>query len=561
MAKTKETNRKTTGGTTTTGGATKSKATIKRRTGLSNKYLSRTGKHMKKVVLEEAQRQNLVKESLAAVKLMTELSQKSLVKTVEGRAGLMAEPQAPILTSEMVEAMSADFMSNKQNLMRMNTVASVGVDNVISDRMVTQEINYAYSHEMDRVPRATTQEHSGRCWLFAALNSIRAHMIQAYNLPDHFEISEAYLFFWDKLERAYCILTTLARLRTMDMTEPLYQHILRNNSPSQDGGNWGQVVNLIQKYGLVPKTVYGESFNSSYSDEMNELVHSRLLVFNQYIRGNAGLSDEELTNVIVTQMMPDIFQLVATCLGRPPMPTESFTWQYNESSDNFESVRQKGQYHCLPGLTPLSFYETLVAPYYNIENKVFISDDPRMPTGQTYAVEYGDCMVGGMPDVTLNVGIEEMRRAVATSVMEKQPVWFACDVGKDFDPYSSILSTNAFKAEEYFGQKLKLEKAQALNSLSSFPTHAMSFVGLNTTDEDPEQVDKWKVENSWGAWTELNDPGYLQMDDDWFRKYVFTAVVDISCLSPELQTLYKEQKYNPVKLPYNDPFGSVACRL
>jgi len=541
----------------TNGTSTTSKATKAPKSG----YLSRKRRHMKKLVLDNEQRQNLLQDSLKTVKILAEGLSENLTKTVTGKSSLMAEPQAPLLTTEMMDAMSADYMSDKQNIMRMNTVSSVGIDNAISDRMVTQKINYAYSHEMDRVPRATTQEHSGRCWLFAALNSMRAHMIQAYNLPEHFEISEAYLFFWDKIERAYCLLTTLARLRGMDMTDQLYQHVLLNNSPSQDGGNWGQVVNLIQKYGLVPKTVYGESFNSSYSDEMNELVHSRLLVFNQWLRDNAQTSDQEITDTIVTQMMPDIFQLVANCLGKPPMPSETFTWEYNESSENFESVRQKGQYHCISGVTPATFYETLVAPHYNIEKKVFISDDPRMPRNKTYAVEYGNCMVGGLPDVTFNVGMTEMRKAVATSVMSQQPVWFACDVGKDFDPYSSVLSTNAFKAEKYFNQKLKLTKSQALNTLSSYPTHAMSFVGLNTVNEDPEKVNKWKVENSWGAWTESNDPGYLQMDDDWFRRYVFTAVVDIDCLDTDLQASYTEQKYSPVVLPYNDPFGSVACRL
>lgn len=522
-------------------------------------YISRKKRNMTRLALNKETVNDLLQNDLNRIDKIFQFSKKTAQEVLKSRAELITKPQTPQLSTEIIELLLDNYNSNKQNKIRENTISNTGIDYAVTDRSILHKLNYAYSHELDRVPRATTQDYSGRCWLFAALNSIRTHLIGVYNLPDHFELSESYLFFWDKIERSYCFLNTMAGHRKTDISEPLYQHLLRSNSPLQDGGNWGHVVNLILKYGLVPKTVYNESFNSSFSDEMNSLLHSRLIVFNQWLRDNAALSDDEITDAIVTRMMPDIFQLVANCLGCPPMPNQEFTWQYNECGDNFESLRQKGAYHSIPNLTPLSFYNDLVAPYYDIERKVFISDDPRHETGKTYTVDYTGCMVGGLPEITFNVDMDEFRKSVARSIINKQPVWFACDVGKDFDPYNSLLNSKVFKEEEYFNQKFRLDKAAAISSLSSYPTHAMCFVGLNTIDNSVDAVDKWKVENSWGVMPgETNDPGYLQMDDDWFRRYVYTAVVDIECLNPELQKIYEQVKYKPVRLPYNDAFGSVA---
>lgn len=47
----------------------------------------------------------------------------------------------------------------------------------------------------------TNQKNSGRCWLFAALNTMRVPFMKSLNIED-FEFSQSYLFFWDKLERS-----------------------------------------------------------------------------------------------------------------------------------------------------------------------------------------------------------------------------------------------------------------------------------------------------------------------------------------------------------------------
>lgn len=53
----------------------------------------------------------------------------------------------------------------------------------------------------------TNQERSGRCWMFASLNTLRYELMHRWNLED-FEFSETYLFFWDAMEKSNTYLET-----------------------------------------------------------------------------------------------------------------------------------------------------------------------------------------------------------------------------------------------------------------------------------------------------------------------------------------------------------------
>ena len=46
----------------------------------------------------------------------------------------------------------------------------------------------------------TSQQASGRCWLFAATNVLREHIARELKL-EKFELSQSFLAFWDKFER------------------------------------------------------------------------------------------------------------------------------------------------------------------------------------------------------------------------------------------------------------------------------------------------------------------------------------------------------------------------
>ena len=80
-----------------------------------------------------------------------------------------------------------------------------------------------------------------------------------------FEMSQAFLMFYDKLEKANYFLESVIATREEPLEGRLVSWLLQG--PLQDGGQWDMFVNLVEKYGLVPKWIMPESFHSSNSRE------------------------------------------------------------------------------------------------------------------------------------------------------------------------------------------------------------------------------------------------------------------------------------------------------
>ena len=84
----------------------------------------------------------------------------------------------------------------------------------------------------------TNQRSSGRCWLFASTNVFRVALMKKYGLAE-FELSQAYLFFWDKLEKANYFLENVVETAAEDLEGRLMQRMLAD--PVSDGGQWDMV--------------------------------------------------------------------------------------------------------------------------------------------------------------------------------------------------------------------------------------------------------------------------------------------------------------------------------
>ena len=72
--------------------------------------------------------------------------------------------------------------------------------------------------------------------------------MRRYNLKE-FELSQSYLFFWDKLEKANYFLEQILDTTDEELDGRLVQTLMA--SPVGDGGQWDMVANLVEKYGLV----------------------------------------------------------------------------------------------------------------------------------------------------------------------------------------------------------------------------------------------------------------------------------------------------------------------
>lgn len=90
----------------------------------------------------------------------------------------------------------------------------------------------------------TNQKNSGRCWIFAALNSIRIPFMKQNNL-DEFEFSQTHLFYWDKIERCHYFLNNIIETAAKgeEVTGRLVSFLLKD--PTCDGGQWDMLTNLM----------------------------------------------------------------------------------------------------------------------------------------------------------------------------------------------------------------------------------------------------------------------------------------------------------------------------
>lgn len=189
-------------------------------------------------------------------------------------------------------------------------------------------------------PVAADQNHSGRCWLFAATSVMRNAMIKKMKLPCDFELSQNYLFFWDKYERCRyfleCIVSLFNDYQKINVDSDTHQEIISGFStpyrsesvalsedekgkdeneddsdsgdssssgdgstevttkdklqlakwlrlrdhlflkPLEDGGQWTMVQNVVAKYGVIPKDLYRESHHSSSTGKLNEVLCEQL---------------------------------------------------------------------------------------------------------------------------------------------------------------------------------------------------------------------------------------------------------------------------------------------
>ena len=121
----------------------------------------------------------------------------------------------------------------------------------------------------------THQRNSGRCWIFAILNVIR-QQIAPYFSVEELEFSQSYLFFHDKIERCFYFLNVFVELakKGEDIDGRLFMFLLHN--PMEDGGQWSMLVNLIEKYGIMPKAVYTDAFSSTNSRHMNYILNQKV---------------------------------------------------------------------------------------------------------------------------------------------------------------------------------------------------------------------------------------------------------------------------------------------
>ena len=80
------------------------------------------------------------------------------------------------------------------------------------------------------------QKSSGRCWMFSGLNVLRANFAAAHDQKQVVDFSQAYLFFYDQLEKANLMLQGSIDNASKPIDDERVQFFFKN--PINDGGTF-----------------------------------------------------------------------------------------------------------------------------------------------------------------------------------------------------------------------------------------------------------------------------------------------------------------------------------
>ncbi len=440
------------------------------------------------------------------------------------------------ICAEELAAFRKDFESDPKYRIALNAVTKTPVKAVALNREAVTRNNHTFSH-MVKSGAATMQSSSGRCWMFAGLNLFRMSAAEQMNMED-FELSQNYVFFWDKLERSNYFLESI--LATLDeLTDGrLISFLLQD--PVQDGGQWDMFVNIVRKYGVVPKEVMPETESSSASANMNNRLTWKLREYACELR-TAHQKGKEIRDLRTrkSEMMSDIYRILCIHLGVPP---NDFLWQWRDK-DKF--------FHRDGVITPQEFFKKHVT--VDLDSIVCLIHCPQKAKkyNTLYTIQYLGNVVGGDIVRYLNVELDVLKRSAVEMVKDGKPVWFGCDVGKMLERDLGLMDLDVYDYEGLYGTKFGMNKAERLDYGQSQMTHAMVFTGVDLDDNDKPR--KWRVENSWGD--KPGDKGFFVMTDAWFDEYNYEVAIEKKYLTPELLRVLKSK---PEQLPPWDPMGALA---
>lgn len=184
------------------------------------------------------------------------------------------------IDQQFTDKLYANYEATAKYAAIENAVSHNGLLTSLEKRSSAIENNPVFSIDLTK-DKVSNQKASGRCWMFAALNTFRHKMIAGFQLEE-FELSQAHTFFWDKYEKSNWFLEQVLATADQDLTSRKVKFLL--DTPQQDGGQWDMVVALFEKYGVVPKSVYPESISSSNSRELNQYLNKLLRQDAQILR-------------------------------------------------------------------------------------------------------------------------------------------------------------------------------------------------------------------------------------------------------------------------------------
>ena len=440
------------------------------------------------------------------------------------------------IEQDFTDKLYAAYEANPKFAAMENAISHNGLLTSLEKRSSAVENTPVFSLDLTK-DKVSDQKASGRCWMFAALNTFRHKMIAGFQLED-FELSQAHTFFWDKYEKSNWFLEQMLATADQELTSRKVKFLL--DTPQQDGGQWDMVVSLFEKYGVVPKSVYPESISSGNSRELNQILNKLLRqdaqILRELVAAGANLAELQAKK---EELLQEVFNFLAMNLGLPP---RQFDFSYRDKDNNF---------HSESGLTPQAFFKKYVD--LKLDDYVSIINAPTAdkPYGQSYTVEMLGNVVGSKPVRYLNVEMDRLKELAIAQMQAGETVWFGSDVGQSSNRKAGIMADGMYDFTSSMDIQLTQDKAGRLDYNESLMTHAMVLTGVDLDENG--KAKKWKVENSWGE--KVGNKGYFVASDSWMDEYTYQIVVRKEFLTEAELAAYEAE---PIVLAPWDPMGALA---
>ena len=440
------------------------------------------------------------------------------------------------ISREALEMMSKDFHSDRANEVAATAAVNNGIIEASADYEAGRRLPMNFSVDL-KTGKITNQKASGRCWIFSALNTFRYEIMKKFDL-DNFELSQNYLFFYDKLEKSNYFLESVIKTVDEPIDGRLYSFL--NLAPLGDGGQWDMLYNLVKKYGVVPKEAYPDSEASVASRFFDMYMTTKLREDAKDLRQmvKAGASEDEV-HAAKASMLNDLYRMLTISLGEPPRK-----FDLNLRSRDGILYREFG-------ITPQDFFAKYVG--LDLDDYVSMINGPTKdkPFNHMYTVKFLGNVAEGRPVTYLNLEMDKIKAAAIRQLQDGHPVWFGSDCRKFVFRRDGIFDRDTVAVEKLFNVKLNFTKEEYLDYGDSAMNHAMVILGVNLDENG--RPDRWHIENSWG-----DDPGqagYFVASDSWFDSFVYQVVVNKKYMDPESVALLSGELH---ELEPWDPFGTLA---
>jgi len=434
------------------------------------------------------------------------------------------------LTKGDLDQLKSSFKKDAYAKAMQNALSSTDITQLAWNRENVGTTDQFFTYRVD-VSGITDQKKSGRCWMFSSLNLFRPMAMKRFNLSE-FEFSENYLYFWDLMEKSNLFLNNIANSANLPIDDQKVKWYLR--SPIDDGGQWGNFVNLVKKYGLVPKETMEETNSSENTSWTTKMINTKLREDALEIRDlKLAKADPKKLATRKLEMLSEVYRMLALNLGEPP---SEFQWRFKDKDKKLSETKT---------YTPQSFMADVFGNT-SLDDYVMLMNDPSRPFWKHYEVENYRNIQEGENWNYVNLPNDVIKAFCIASIKNNEALYSSCDVAKQLRRDVGILDVDNFDFESIYGVKFGMNKAQRIQPGESGSSHGMALIAVDL--DALQKPVKWQFENSWGP--TACDKGYLTFTDAWFDEYMFRFVVNKKYLSDKVLEIYSQK---PEMLPPWDP--------